>query len=69
MKAIRTKEDHEQALHIASKLFENPPPVDSPAGERFRVLLALIEAYERKEYPMDVSHPIETITLRTKQTD
>ena len=37
---------------------------NTPEGERLDVLVTLVEAYERKHYPMELPDPIEAIKLR-----
>jgi HTH-type transcriptional regulator/antitoxin HigA len=40
---------------------------DTDKGERLDVLVALVEAYERKHYPFDLPDPIEAIKFRMEQ--
>ena len=40
---------------------------NSPEGDRLDVLVTLIEAYERKHYPIDFPDPIEAIKFRMEQ--
>ena len=68
MKIIRTEAEHKKALSIASALFGNPPAVGTLDGDRFEVLLMLIEAYEQKQYPIAVPDPIEAIKFRMEQS-
>jgi HTH-type transcriptional regulator/antitoxin HigA len=37
------------------------------AGDRFDVLITLIEAYETKHFPIDLPDPIEAIKFRMEQ--
>jgi HTH-type transcriptional regulator/antitoxin HigA len=36
-------------------------------GERLDILMALVEAYERKHYPLDLPDPVEAIKFRMEQ--
>jgi HTH-type transcriptional regulator/antitoxin HigA len=40
----------------------------SPQGERLDVLATLVEAYERKQFPMDLPDPVEAIRFRMEQS-
>ena len=37
-------------------------------GDRFEVLLTLVEAYEAKHYPIDLPDPVEAIKFRMDQS-
>lgn len=39
----------------------------TPEGERLDVLVTLVEAYERKHYPLDLPDPIEAIKFVMEQ--
>jgi len=34
---------------------------NSPKGEKLDLLVTLVEAYERKHYPLDLPNPVEAI--------
>jgi HTH-type transcriptional regulator/antitoxin HigA len=40
---------------------------DTPDGERLDVMAALVEAYERKGYPLDFPDPIEAIKFEMER--
>ena len=40
----------------------------SPEGERLDVLTTLVEAWERKHFPLDLPDPVEAIKFRMEQT-
>lgn len=62
IKPIRTKADHRAALkEIEGLMFAR---ANTPEGERLDVLVTLVEAYERKHYPMEWPDPIEAIKFR-----
>lgn len=64
---IRTEMDYRAALRVVSKLVDQDPSPDTPEGERLDVLSTLIEAYERKHYPIDLPDPVEAIKFRMDQ--
>ncbi|MEX2498927.1 MAG: transcriptional regulator [Wenzhouxiangellaceae bacterium] len=39
----------------------------SPEGDRLDVLVTLVEAYERRHYPIDFPDPVEAIKFRMEQ--
>lgn len=67
IKPIRTDDDYRAALREASAFFENEPEPGTPEGDRFEVLLLLIEAYEAKQFPIDLPDPVEAIKFRMEQ--
>lgn len=64
---IRTEEDYRAALRQVSIFFDDEPEPDSPEGDRFEVLLTLVEAYEAKHFPLDLPDPVEAIKFRMEQ--
>ena len=66
IKPIRTKADYRAALKEVETLMNAGP--DTPEGERLDVLATLIEAYERKHFPMDLPDPVEAIRFRMEQS-
>ena len=69
LKPIRTEADYQAALKAAEAFFDAPtePDPDSEEGAAFDALVTLIEAYERKHYPIDPPDPIEAIKFRMDQ--
>ena len=65
IKPIRTKVDYEQALHEIERVWGAKE--GTPEGDRLDVLTTLVEAYERKHFPMDAPDPIEAIRFRLEQ--
>jgi HTH-type transcriptional regulator/antitoxin HigA len=68
IRPIHTKKDHQAALRELSAFFENEPKPGSPEGDRFEILLTLVEAYEAKHFPVDLPDPIEAIKFRMEQS-
>jgi HTH-type transcriptional regulator / antitoxin HigA len=48
-------------------MFDNEPEPGTPQGDRFDVLVTLIEAYEREHFPIQAPDPIEAIKFRMEQ--
>ncbi|ANB01512.1 type II toxin-antitoxin system HigA family antitoxin [Ectothiorhodospira sp. BSL-9] len=67
IRPIRTEADYKAALREVSAYFENEPEPGSLEGDRFEVLMTLIEAYESRHYPVDLPDPIEAIKFRMEQ--
>jgi len=69
LKPIRTDADYRAALKQAERLFDLPqePDPDSDEGAYFDALLTLIEAYERKHWPVDLPDPVAAIQFRMEQ--
>jgi HTH-type transcriptional regulator / antitoxin HigA len=67
IRPIRTEEDYKAALREVSAYFDNEPTPGSPEGDRFEVLLTLVEAYEARHYPIDLPDPVEAIKFRMEQ--
>ena len=67
IRPIRTDPDYRAALALVAPYFDKEPEIDSDAGAHFEAMLALIEAYEAKHYPMSPPDPIDAILFRTEQ--
>lgn len=67
IRPIHTDQDYQAALRAVKPFFENEPEPGSPDGDYFEVLLTLIEAYEAKNFPIDLPDPIEAIKFRMDQ--
>jgi len=65
IKPIRTKSDHRAALKEIEGLMN--AKAGTPDGERLDVLATLVEAYERRHFPMDLPDPVEAIKFRMEQ--
>lgn len=59
IKPIRTKANYRDALKQIEKLMN--AKADTAEGEELDVLVTLVEAYERKHYPLDLPDPVEAI--------
>ncbi|MBI5575022.1 MAG: transcriptional regulator [Deltaproteobacteria bacterium] len=65
IRPIRTKADYRRTLKEIETLMDAAP--HSVKGERLDVLVALVEAYERKHYPLELPDPVEAIKFRMEQ--
>lgn len=68
IRAIHTDQDYRAALKSVSPLFDNEPQPGTPEGDYFDVMITLIEAYEAKQFPLDLPNPIEAIKFRMEQS-
>lgn len=68
IRPIRTDEDYKATLREVSAFFDNEPAPGTPEGDRFEVLLTLVEAYETKHFPIDLPDPVEAIKFRMEQS-
>jgi HTH-type transcriptional regulator/antitoxin HigA len=64
---IRTEADYSAALKQISRLMETDPEIGTADGDRLDVLATLVEAYERKHYPIPAPDPVEAIKFRMEQ--
>jgi len=65
IKPIRTKADYKVALKRIEKLMN--AKANTADGEELDVLATLVEAYERKHYPLDLPDPVEAIKFEMDQ--
>src|SRR3954463_58181 len=65
---IRTHADYLHALESVSPCFKRQPEPGTDEADRFEILLTLIEAYERRHFPLDKPDPIEAIKFRMEQS-
>lgn len=64
---IRTGNDYRAALREVSAYFDNEPTPGSEDGDRFDILVTLVEAWEARHFPIDAPDPIEAIRFRMDQ--
>ncbi|HDO51710.1 MAG TPA: transcriptional regulator [Rhizobiales bacterium] len=65
IRPIKTESDYRETLHEVETLMTAQPGTD--AGDRLDVLVTLVEAYERKHFPMDLPDAVEAIKFRMEQ--
>lgn len=68
IRPIRTPADYEAALKETSKYFDNEPAPGTPDGDRFEILLTLIQAWEARHFPIDLPDPVDAIKFRMEQS-
>jgi len=68
IRPIRTDADYEWALGEVARYFEKEPNRGTPQGDRFEVLLGLIETYEAKHWAISAPDPVEAIKAQMEQT-
>lgn len=64
---LHTAADYRAALREVSAYFDEEPEPGTLQGERFDVLLTLVEAYETRHYPVELPDPVEAIKFRMDQ--
>ena len=64
-KLIQTEAENEAALARLDEIFD--AELGTPDGDEAELLIALIEAYERVAYPIDLPDPVEAIRFRMEQ--
>lgn len=62
---IKTEQDDAKALKEIESLMSAER--DTPEGDRLDILVALVEAWEAKHYPMDLPDPVEAIKYHMEQ--
>ena len=67
LRPLRTEADYQAALREVSAFFDNEPAPGTANGDRFEILLTLVEAYESRHYPIDLPDPVEAIKFRMDQ--
>ncbi|UUZ63648.1 transcriptional regulator [Polaromonas sp. P1-6] len=67
IKPIRTDDDYKAALKVVSSLVDADPEPGTPEGDRLDILSILVQAYEAKNFPMDLPDPVDAIKFRMEQ--
>ncbi|MGS1117745.1 helix-turn-helix domain-containing protein [Castellaniella sp. UC4442_H9] len=67
IRPIHTDADYKAALKAVSRLMENDPDAGTPEGDLLDVLTTLVQAYEAKNFPIDLPDPVEAIKFRMEQ--
>ena len=65
IKPIRTRADYKAALKILESLMN--ARAHTPKGDRLDLWVTLVEAYERKHFPLDLPDAVEAIKFRMEQ--
>ena len=64
---IRNESDHRAALTALSQYSLHEPELGTPEGDRYEVMMTLVEAFEAKHFPIEAPDPIEAIRFRMEQ--
>ena len=67
IRPLLTEGDYRAVLREVSALVDQDPEPDSAHGVRLDVLATLVEAYERKHFPIEAPDPVEAIKFRMEQ--
>ena len=65
IKPVKTRAAHRAALEEIESLMKARR--NTPEGDRLDVLVTLVEAYERKQFPMDLPDPVAAIRFVMEQ--
>lgn len=65
IKPIKSDTDYRSVLAEIATLMR--AEADTPEGERLDILVTLVEAYERRHYPLDLPDPVEAIRFQMEQ--
>ncbi len=61
IRALHSEADYDWALAEIERYFDSPPAKGTVAADRFDVLADLIEAYERRCWPIEPAEPVDAI--------
>ena len=64
---IRNQADYDAALAHVEPYFDHEPAANSEAGAYFDALVAVIEAYEARHFPIAPPDPIDAIKFHMEQ--
>ena len=64
LKPIRTEADYTAALKAIERYFDKPPRRGTAEADTFDILATLVEAYERRRWPIDLPRPIDALRYR-----
>jgi len=67
IKPVRTEADYRDSLHRIEALMD--AKANTHEGDQLDVLVTLVEAYERKNYPIDLPDPVEAIKFHMEQNE
>jgi HTH-type transcriptional regulator/antitoxin HigA len=62
---LKNRHDYRQVLKEIETLMQAKR--NTPEGDRLDVLVTLVEAWERKRYPLDLPDPVEAIKYHMEQ--
>ncbi|MHB9118178.1 MAG: helix-turn-helix domain-containing protein [Burkholderiales bacterium] len=65
IRPLKTEADYRATLKEIENLMH--AGIDTPEGDRLDVLVALVEAYEARHYPLELPDPVEAIKFTMEQ--
>lgn len=65
LKPIKTRADYHSALKRLDLIFD--APIGTPESDEADILGLIIDAYEKKNYPIETPDPIEAIKIRMEE--
>lgn len=67
IRPLRNEADYKAALEAVAPYFDKEPEFGSIEGDRFELLMMVIEAYESKRHPIESPEPVAAIKFRMEQ--
>lgn len=67
IKIIRSENDYQDALRVATTIAKNDPATGTGDAETLELLTLLIEEYERSNFSFDIPDPISAIEFRMEE--
>ena len=67
IRPVRNEDDYRDALNRIEALMDARE--NTPEGDQLDIMATLVEAYERKTYPMDLPDPVEAIKFYMEQNE
>lgn len=67
IKPIKTPQDYQEALHEIELRMN--AAANTAAGDELDVWVTLVEAYEKKNFPLDFPDPVEAIKFHMEQAN
>ncbi len=64
---VHTESDCKAALRQISTLMTSDPMPGTPDSDRLDILATLMQAYEKRHFPIDAPDPVEAIKFRVKE--
>ncbi len=70
IRPLRNEADYRLALKEIEPFFDNPPPEGDPARDFMDAMISIIEAYERRHFPLlDNATAVDALRFTMEQND
>jgi HTH-type transcriptional regulator/antitoxin HigA len=66
---VKTEQQYREYMARIEELVMLDPAADSPQGEELELLSVLVEAYERKAFPIEKPDPVDAVLFRMHEQD